>query len=259
MRDLRCDAADGGETFRAEQRLALGAQLPLARRQPLGHGVELAGQRRELVASLFRNGHRVRAPAPQPLRRFGERADGTQSTMRQPGDQQADEQGDAGEGQYGPARGPLLLLGLVDALVHLVLEDASEIPHLVVDAALCGLQPGDRVLQGRIRGAALLQARRECRGRLLLLRDARGHRGEARGDPIQCVAIACGLLRAADELLRVGEPLADDAGEIGAVERDECGAGPGVRLVQEPIRVSHPLLVEGLEGRDGPRQRHVGS
>ena len=259
MRDLRRDASDGGETFRSEQRLALGAQLPLARRQTLGHGVELAGQRRELVASLLRNGHRVRAPAPQPLRRFGERADGTQSTVRQPGHQQADEQGDAGERQDGPARGPLLLLGLVDALVHLVLEDAAEVPHLVVDAALCGLQPGDRVLQGRVRGAALLQARREGRGCLFLLRDARGNGGEARCDPIQRVAIACGLLGAADELLRVRDPLADHAGEIGAVERDESGAGPGVRLIQEPIRVPHPLLVEGLEGRDGPRQRHVGS
>jgi hypothetical protein len=258
VRDLRRDAPDGGEALRAKQRLALGAQLPLARRETLGHRVELAGQRRQLVAALLWNGHRVRAPAAEPLRRLGESADGPQGALGEPGDEQPDQERDAGERQDGPARGALLLLRLVDSLVHLVLEDAAEVPHLVVDTALRGLQPGGSVLQRRVRRIAFLQPRDDRRGRLFLLRDPRRHRGEARGDPIQHVAIARRLLRSADELLRVGETLADDA-RVGAVEGDESGAGAGIRLVQEPIRVLHPLLVEGLQGRDRPRQRHVGT
>ena len=44
--DLRRDAADGRETFRADERLALGTQLPFAGGEALRHGVELVGEDR---------------------------------------------------------------------------------------------------------------------------------------------------------------------------------------------------------------------
>ena len=260
MRDLRRDPADGRQAFGPEQGLPLGAQLPLARRQPLCHGIELAREHRELVAALFRNGDRLRAAAAEALGGFGERPDRPQRALGEPHHEQSDEERDPGECHERPARRALLLLRLVDAAVHLVLQVQAQVLHLVVDDTLYRPQPGNPVLQRGVRTARrLLQASGHRVCRRLLFSDVGGDVVEADRDPVQHVAIGRRPLGTGDELLRGCEALADGAGHVRPVASDEAGPRLGVGRVEQVVRVSHAQLVKRVEGRDGARERHVGS
>ncbi len=211
--DLRRDAADGRQPLRAHQRLALRAQLALAGRQPLRHGVELARQERQLVASLLGNGHRLGAAAAQPLGRLGQGADGTQRPLREPHHEQADEQRQGGKPQHRPARRALLPPGLLDALVHQLLERLAQVLQLLVDAPLRRLQARHRVRVGRTR----LRQRDERGGRCVLHGDARLHLLQPQSDAVEHLALGRSLLRGGHQLPRRLEVVRHHLPGVGAI------------------------------------------
>ena len=149
VRDLRGDAADGGEPLRAHQRFALRPQLPFAGGEALGHGVELVGEEGELVAAAFRHGDHVRRAAAEALRRLGQSRDGPERPIRKPGEEQPDGEGEERKPDDGDAGVALLPLRLFDTDVHLLLDDVEEGLDFVVHAPLGGAQAGDEVHRRR--------------------------------------------------------------------------------------------------------------